>query len=240
MQGYYSAKLSGDRLQKCYEVAPARVRQYLEAEISFVIGRLQPGDSVLELGCGFGRVAFRLGEVAVRVVGIDTSPESLTLARQLAGPDSKCEFLQMDASVLTFGDEVFDVVVCIQNGICAFAVDPGNLVREAVRVLRPGGRALFSTYAAEFWSERLRWFELQAAAGLVGEIDYEQTKDGVVVCKDGFRAGTFSPEAFRLLSNRFPVESTITTIDESSVFCEIVVPVAAHQQHVTDVALHRR
>jgi len=84
-------------------------------------------------------VAFRLAEVAVRVVGIDTSPESLTLARQLAGPDSKCEFLQMDASALTFGDEVFDVVLCIQNGICAFAVDPENLVREAVRVLRPGG-----------------------------------------------------------------------------------------------------
>jgi hypothetical protein len=36
------------------------------------------------------------------------------------------------------------------------------------------------------------------------------------------------------------VESTITTVDESSVFCEIVIPVAAHQQHVTDVALHRR
>jgi len=45
--------------------------------------------------------------------------------------------------------------------------------------------SVFSTYAAEFWSERLRWFELQAAAGLVGEIDYEKTKDGVVVCKDG-------------------------------------------------------
>ena len=70
VQGYYSAKLSGDRLQKCYEVAPARVRQYLEAEISFVIGRLRPGDSVLELGCGYGRVAFRLGEVAVRVPDI--------------------------------------------------------------------------------------------------------------------------------------------------------------------------
>ena len=115
MRGYYSAKLSGDRLLKCYEVAPARVQQYLEAEITFVLSRLRPSDSVLELGCGYGRVAFRLSEVAERVVGIDTAPESLALARQLAGADSRCEFQLMDASALRFGDQVFDIVVCIQS-----------------------------------------------------------------------------------------------------------------------------
>jgi len=221
VQGYYAAKLFGMRLLKCYEVAPPRVQQYLEAEIGFVRGRLQPRDSVLELGCGYGRVAFRLAEVAERIVGIDTAFENLALTPRFAGPHSKCEFLQMDATTLAFGDETFDAVVCVQNGICAFGVDPERLLREAVRVLRPGGRAFFSTYAAGFWSERLRWFEIQAAAGLVGEIDYEQTRDGVIVCKDGFRTGVLSPEAFRQLSSRFPVRAAITTVDESSVFCVI-------------------
>ena len=189
MQGYYSARLSGDRLRKCYELAPPRVKQYLEAEIRFVLSKLRPSDSVLELGCGYGRVASRLAEVATQVVGIDTSLESLMLANEFAGPRSQCEFLQMDASALTFGRDAFDAIVCVQNGICAFAVDPEALVREAIRVLRPGGRAMFSTYAADFWPERLRWFEIQAAAGLTGPIDYDQTKNGTVVCKDGFRAG---------------------------------------------------
>lgn len=231
MQGYYSAKLSGDRLHQCYELASTRVKQYLEAEIEFVLSRLRPTDSVLELGCGYGRVTVRLADVATRVVGIDTSSESLILARRLAPPESRCRFLQMDASALTFRDGAFDAVACVQNGICAFAVDPEGLMREALRVTRPGGRALFSTYSSTFWPERLQWFEAQAAAGLLGAIDYDQTKNGTIVCKDGFRAGMFTPEEFRMLCRRLGVEPVITSVDESSVFCEIVVPKAAQKRH---------
>ena len=240
VQGYYSTKLSGDRLQQCYELASTRVKQYLEAEIEFVLSRLRPTDSVLELGCGYGRVAFRLADVAARVVGIDTSSESLTLARQLARPESRCLFLQMDASALTFGDGTFDVVVCVQNGICAFALDAVRLVREALRVTRPGGRVVFSSYSAGFWPERLQWFESQAAAGLVGPIDYDQTENGTVVCKDGFRAGTYSTEAFRGLCCRLGVEPAVTTVDNSSVFCEILVRGAAQQRHPTNNAARCR
>ena len=223
MRGYYVTKLSGDRLRQCYELASARVRRYLEAEIEFVLSRLRPADCVLELGCGYGRVTCRLAEVAEQVVGIDTSTESLALARRLARPDSRCRFLEMDASAPTFPDGAFDVVVCVQNGICAFAVDPERLVREALRVTRRGGRALFSTYSETFWPDRLRWFEAQAAAGLLGAIDYDQTKNGTVVCKDGFRTGTFSAEAFRVLCRKLGVKPALTTVDDSSVFCEIAV-----------------
>ena len=52
MQGYYSAKLAGRRLERCYDVASARVRRYLEAEIEFVLGRLRPTDDVLERRLG--------------------------------------------------------------------------------------------------------------------------------------------------------------------------------------------
>ncbi|MEI6448736.1 MAG: class I SAM-dependent methyltransferase [Actinomycetes bacterium] len=224
MRGYYSAKLSGERLQQCYELASARVKQYLEAEIEFVLSRLRPTDSVLELGCGYGRVALRLADVAARVVGIDTSPESLALARRLAGPGSRCDFEQMDASAPTFPDGAFDAVACVQNGVCAFAVDPRRLAREALRVTRPGGKALFSSYSEAFWPERLGWFEAQAAAGLVGAIDHDRSGNGTIVCKDGFRAGTCSAEAFRVLCRGLGVEPVITTVDDSSVFCEVTAP----------------
>jgi 2-polyprenyl-6-hydroxyphenyl methylase/3-demethylubiquinone-9 3-methyltransferase len=42
----------------------------------------------------------------------------------------------------------------------------------------------------------LKWFELQSEVGLLGEIDYEKTKEGVIVCKDGFTATTVGPEDF--------------------------------------------
>lgn len=226
--GYYSDMLSGARLRECYEIAPARVRRYLEAEIRHVLERIGPGDDVLELGCGYGRVAFELGRAGGRVVGIDTSCESLGLARDLASGDSVCEFLEMDALDLEFPDGEFDVVVCIQNGISAFGVDQVRLLREAVRVTRPGGRVMFSSYSKRFWPHRIQWFELQADRGLVGEIDYAATGDGVIACKDGFRSGTMSPAAFRALCARVGLKPAVTEVDGSSVFCELVVPGGAN------------
>lgn len=222
--GYYSEKLGGARLRECYEVAPIRVRRYLDAEIRFLMDRLGPGSTVLELGCGYGRVALELAKKVGRVVGIDTSSKSLALARELAGSDSGCEFLEMDALKLRFQDGEFDAVVCVQNGICAFAVDQEVLLREALRVTRSGGRVFFSSYAEQFWPHRLGWFQLQAERGLVGEIDTNLTGDGVIVCKDGFRAGSMSPSDFRRLCERLGMDPVITEVDGSSLFCELVVP----------------
>ena len=75
------------------------------------------------VGCGYGRIALRVAEMAHRVAGIDTAPASLELARQMAGTAQNCEFLQMDALDLRFPDGSFDVVLCLQNKICAFGVD---------------------------------------------------------------------------------------------------------------------
>lgn len=221
MTGYYAEKLSGSRLQRCYEIASGRVKQYLEAEIDHVLGRLRCTDAVLELGCGYGRVALRLAGVAHRVVGIDTSEESLEMARRLAGAKAGCEFLCMDAADLQFADGQFDVVVCVQNGICAFRIDQKTLVREALRVTRPGGLALFSTYADRFWPHRLAWFEAQAAEGLVGPIDHAATRDGTIVCTDGFRAGRLTPDELLRLCSGPAVEVAVNEVDGSSVFCEI-------------------
>lgn len=225
--GYYAEKLSGRRLARCYEIAPPWVQQYLEAEIQYVMSRLAPSDTILELGCGYGRVAIRLAAVARRVLGIDLAQESLELARELAGPNSRCQFLNANALNLPFRAGEFDAVICIQNGICAFRVDPLELTREALRVTRPGGRLLFSSYAPAFWPHRLGWFERQAKEGLIGEIDYGATTPGEIVCKDGLRLGTFGAGDFEQLCATLGVRPAILEVDASSVFCEITAPAAA-------------
>lgn len=222
MSKYYVDELSADRLKRCYDIAPPRVKQYLEAEVDYVLSRIHPGDKVLELGCGYGRILAQLAQKAGLVVGIDISLSSLLLGQKMLTPLSNCILLGMDATRLAFPDKLFDAVVCIQNGISAFHVDPRDLVGESIRVARPEGIILFSSYSERFWQARLEWFRLQAEAGLLGEIDYEKTRDGVIVCKDGFTATTVNPNQFRAFAKGFNVVTKIIEVDESSLFCEMI------------------
>ena len=222
MTGYYNDKLSAKRLKRCYEIAPPRVYQYLEAEENHVLEKVRPGDMVLELGCGYGRILPRLAQKAGRVIGIDNSIASLQLGKEIVGHMSNCHLLCMDAVQLAFRDRVFDCVVCIQNGISAFHVDQQDLVRESLRVTKPGGTVLFSSYSDGFWRDRFYWFQLQSEAGLVGEIDYEKSGDGVIVCKDGFTATTVRPRQFLSLTAGLNADTRIVEVDETSLFCEIV------------------
>jgi len=66
---------------------------------------------------------------------------------------------------------------------------------------------------------------------LVGAIDYDRTEHGTIVCEDGFRAGTYSAEAFRVACRSLGVEPVIETVDDSSVFCEIPASGAARLRH---------
>ncbi len=221
VSAYYSHKLSATRLKQVYEVAPVRVRQYLDAEVSHVLEKIRPGDLVVELGCGYGRIIPRLAAKAGWVVGIDTSVESLDYAQEALGIPN-CSLSRMNAVKLALYDGVFDCVVCVQNGISAFHVDQQTLVSESVRVAKAGATVLFSSYSERFWKNRLEWFELQSKAGLVGEIDYEKTSDGVIVCKDGFTATTVSSDHFLALTAQLDADIRIVEVDGSSLFCEIV------------------
>ena len=216
---YYDARLSGRKLREVYAVASPRIRQYLDAETDFVLGQIAPGALVLDLGCGYGRIIPKLMSKAGRVVGIDNSKGNLAEAQRYCQGLRDFGLAAMDAARLGFAAESFDAAVCIQNGVSAFKVDPGALFEESLRVTRRGGVALFSTYADSFWEHRLQWFRAQAARGLVGEIDDKLTRRGEIVCRDGFRATTFSAEDFLRLAGDLPAEATIREVDGSSLFC---------------------
>lgn len=174
MLNYYSDRLNSNKLQKCYEVASKRVKQFLEAEIGFVLNKINDNDIVLDLGCGFGRVSIRLLEKAKQVVGIDISSENIRLAKEIYKNDA-LQFYEMDAIDLSFEDNQYDMTICVQNGISAFKVNPEQLIREALRVTKKGGTVLFSSYSEKFWEERLNWFQVQAEHGLISEINYDLT-----------------------------------------------------------------
>ena len=109
----------------------------------FSLGRLQPGEHVLDLGSGAGTdslVAAQMVGPEGSVVGIDMTPEMVAKARASAAATglANVEFLEAEAEQLPFPDARFDVV--ISNGVIDLIPDKDLVFAELFRVLRPGGR----------------------------------------------------------------------------------------------------
>ena len=108
-----------------------------------------PGMRVLETACGTGIVTERLLRPARRqstIVATDLNEAMFAQARRRGVDGAGLEWRQADATQLPFDDAAFDVVVC-QFGLMFFP-DKEAGVREAWRVLQPGGRFLFNVWDA--------------------------------------------------------------------------------------------
>ncbi|MHA1912651.1 MAG: class I SAM-dependent methyltransferase, partial [Candidatus Kariarchaeaceae archaeon] len=157
MSDYYSNKLFASHLKQCYDIAPARIQQYLKAEVQFVLDHLAQTDQILELGCGYGRVLAQIAPKVLRAYGIDISVKNLELGKEYLSHLSNIELFEMNATSMKFDDNSFDHTIAIQNGISAFKVDPVDLIKESLRVTKIGGKVFMSSYSKNIWEDRLEW-----------------------------------------------------------------------------------
>ncbi|GJG89103.1 hypothetical protein tb265_42840 [Gemmatimonadetes bacterium T265] len=108
---------------------------------------LTPAAHVLEVGSGSGGPAVYLARAAgCRVTGVDVNAHGVATAEALAraaGVGDRVQFQALDASrPLPFADDTFDAVVS-NDAMCHLA-DRGAVLRDWCRVLRPGGRVLYT------------------------------------------------------------------------------------------------
>ncbi len=124
-------------------VPDAAVESFAGVANPWQLGRLQPGERVLDLGSGAGTdslVAAQMVGEEGHVTGIDMTPEMLAKARSAAktmGADN-VDFVEAEAERLPFPDDSFDVV--ISNGVIDLIPDKDAVFAELHRVLVPGGR----------------------------------------------------------------------------------------------------
>lgn len=109
---------------------------------------VQPGMTVLDLGCGTGAPGVRLARWCdADITGVSVSVGDIALATARAeaeGVSRRITFRQADAARLPFADGTFDRVLAIES--LAHVADRGQVLSEIARVLRPGGRVVLSDF----------------------------------------------------------------------------------------------
>jgi len=116
---------------------------------------IEPGQAVLEIGCGTGRLSARMAARGARVVAIDVSEPMLALARVTA---PGVELHHMTAvEIGDLGAERFDRIVATLSLSELSEAEVNHVVRAAASLLRPGGRLVVADEvpAARWWGRPL-------------------------------------------------------------------------------------
>ena len=118
--------------------------------LDMIVSRVEPGEKVLEAGCGPGFLAKLLKDKGANVIGADVSPVGV---ERTARRGIETHHVDLDITKLPFPDQSFDTVVCNSNLEHLFHLEQ-NLA-ECIRVLRVGGKFIWMEPNTGHWRYRL-------------------------------------------------------------------------------------
>ena len=124
-------------------VPEASVESFAGVANHFVLGRIEEGATVLDLGCGAGTdllIAAQMVGPSGRAIGIDMTPSMLERARQSAAEMGLDNVELHEGLIESLPLEDGSVDVVISNGVIDLVPDKDAVFAEIDRVLKPGGR----------------------------------------------------------------------------------------------------
>jgi SAM-dependent methyltransferase len=106
---------------------------------------LEPGQRVLDIGCGWAYGTHWARALGCAVTGIDLAHDQLAWARRALPDGAGLGLAQANAKALPYRDAAFDRVVSVETMEHVYRPDRATVYAELARVLRPGGRLALST-----------------------------------------------------------------------------------------------
>lgn len=181
---------------------PKLIQDFLDGEIQFIKKHFKPNKSILEVGCGYGRLLSILSNHATKVVGIDFSDRMIRFAKERLSCKKNVELRLMNAKKIMYSDEAFDYVVCLDNGFGNMPNIELNVLKEMTRTCKMSGEVIVSVFSDNASQVQIENYKRIGLRGI---------KNGKAILTD---------EGF--YSRRFSKEELVELFDKCNLKCKII------------------
>ncbi|MBI4264709.1 MAG: class I SAM-dependent methyltransferase [Acidobacteria bacterium] len=193
------------------------------------------GRCALDLGCGDGVLTATLAERGARAIGVDADRTMLDVAIARRGRGDRPQYVEGRIETLPFPDSRFDVVVVVT--VLCLVTDRTAAIREAARVLRPGGRLVIGELGRwSVWAARRRvraWLgsTLWRSARFTTATELSRLVERAGLTVEAVRGAVYYPPIFMLARLLAPLDRWLGSRTTAGA---AFIAVAAVKEHTND------
>lgn len=133
-------------------------QELFRAEAEYLAAHIMPGSSVLDIGCGDGRIIKYILPVTKDVIGLDIDPNAINLAKHKFADEPNLRLIEGDVFKLPFSTESFDVITLMLT-LVNLGDRKADALKEMKRVMKSTGKIIISVYSEDAWNHRIQQYK---------------------------------------------------------------------------------